>query len=83
MSVQTVHFFRPPPPSPQSVQTNIFGLQNMGFTHNIYCAITKINISGLLGFIFRGPSGYESQVTRMIIKELMEFVNTYMIIIFC
>ncbi len=43
MSVQTVHFFKPPPPSPLSVQTNIFGFQNMGFTHNIYCAATKIN----------------------------------------
>ncbi len=43
MSVQTVHLFRPPPPSPPSVQTNIFGFQNMGFTHNIYCATTKIN----------------------------------------
>ncbi len=43
MSVQTVHFFRPPPPSPTSVQTNIFGFQNMGFTQNIYCATTKIN----------------------------------------
>ncbi len=43
MSVQTVHFFRPPPPSTPSVQTNIFGFQNMGFTQNIYCAITKIN----------------------------------------
>ncbi len=45
MSVQTVHFFRPPPPSPPSVQTNISGFQNMGFTHNIYCATTKINLS--------------------------------------
>ncbi len=26
ISVQTVHFFRPPPHSPPSVQTNIFGL---------------------------------------------------------
>ncbi len=43
MSVQTVHFFRPPPPSRWSVQTNIFGFQKMGFTHNIYCATTKIN----------------------------------------
>ncbi len=44
MSVQTVHFFRPPPPSPPSVQTNISGFHNMGFTqHNIYCATTKIN----------------------------------------
>ncbi len=39
MSVQTVHFFRPPP----SVQTNIFGFQNMGFTQNIYCTTTQIN----------------------------------------
>ncbi len=43
MSVQTVHFFRLPPPSPPSVQTNIFGFQNMGFMRNIYCATTKIN----------------------------------------
>ncbi len=38
MSVQT-------PPSPLSVQTNIFGFQNMGFMHNIYYATTKINPS--------------------------------------
>ncbi len=38
MSVQTVHFFRPPPPSPPSVQTNIFSFQNIGFMHNIYYA---------------------------------------------
>ncbi len=44
MSVQTVHFFRPPPPSSTSVQTNIFGFQNMGFTHNIYCATTKLTL---------------------------------------
>ncbi len=25
-----------PPPSPPSVQTNIFGFQNMGFMHNPY-----------------------------------------------
>ncbi len=43
MSVQTVHFFRKPPPSPPSVQTNIFGFQNMGFMQNIYGATTKIN----------------------------------------
>ncbi len=43
MSVQTVHFFRPPPPSPLSVQANIFGFQNMGFRQNIYFATTKIN----------------------------------------
>ncbi len=43
MSVQTVHLFRHPPPSPPSVQTNIFGFQNMGFTQNICCATTKIN----------------------------------------
>ncbi len=35
MSVQTVHFFRPPTPSPPSVQTNNCGFQNMGFMHNI------------------------------------------------
>ncbi len=35
MSVQTIHFFRPPPCSPPSVQTNNFGFQNMGFMHNI------------------------------------------------
>ncbi len=45
MSVQTVHFFRRPRPSPPSVQTNIFGFQNMGFMHNIYWATTKINPS--------------------------------------
>ncbi len=44
MSVLTVHFFRPPPPSPRSVQTNIFGFQNMGFMQNIYCATTQINL---------------------------------------
>ncbi len=43
MSVQAVHFFRPPPPSPPSVQTNILSFQNMGFTQNIYCATIKIN----------------------------------------
>ncbi len=45
MSVQTVHFFRPFPPSLLSVQTNIFGFQNMGFIHNIYYTTTKINPS--------------------------------------
>ncbi len=35
-------FSDPLPPLP-SVQTNIFGFQNMGFMHNIYCATTKIN----------------------------------------
>ncbi len=45
MNVQTVQFFRPPPPSPPSVQTNIFGFQNMGFMHNIFCTTTKINPS--------------------------------------
>ncbi len=48
MSVQTVHFFRPPSPSPPSVQTNIFGFQNMGFTQNIYCAITKQKLTLIL-----------------------------------
>ncbi len=33
----------PPLPSPLSVQTNIFGFQNMGFMHNIYYTTTKIN----------------------------------------
>ncbi len=33
----------PLPPSPPSVQTNIFGFQNMGFMQNIYCATTQIN----------------------------------------
>ncbi len=41
MSVQTVHFFRPPAPSPLSIQTNIFIFQNMGFIYNIYYATTK------------------------------------------
>ncbi len=45
MSVQNVHFFRLLTPSHPSVQTNIFGFQNMGFMHNIYCATTKINPS--------------------------------------
>ncbi len=46
MSVQTVHFFRPPSLSPSSVQTNIFGFHHMGFMqHNIYCETTRINPS--------------------------------------
>ncbi len=36
-------FSDPPSPFPPSVQTNIFGFQNMGFTQNIYCVTTKIN----------------------------------------
>ncbi len=42
MSVQTVHFFRPPPPSPPSVETNIFGFQNMSFMHNIIVQQQKL-----------------------------------------
>ncbi len=39
-------FLDPPPPSPPSVQTNILGFQNMGFTqHNISCETTKIYLS--------------------------------------
>ncbi len=35
----------PSPPSPWSVQTNIFGLPKYGFTHNMYCATTHIYTS--------------------------------------
>ncbi len=38
-------FFQTPPPSPPSVQTNIFAFQNMSFLHNIYYATTEINPS--------------------------------------
>ncbi len=37
--------FQTPSPSRLSVQTNIFGFQNMGFIYNIYYATIKINPS--------------------------------------
>ncbi len=46
-SVQTVHFFMPPPSlPPYSLYTNILGFRNKGLMqHNIYCATTKINLA--------------------------------------
>ncbi len=44
MSVQTVHFFRPPPPSPPSVQTNILSFQIMGFTQSFIVQQQKLTL---------------------------------------
>ncbi len=42
MSVQTVHFFRPPPPSLPSVQTNIFGFQNMAKYYDLQISVNIV-----------------------------------------
>ncbi len=43
MSVQTIHFFRPPPL--QVYRPTFLGAKKLGFTHKMYCAATKINPS--------------------------------------
>ncbi len=45
MSVQSVHFSDPLPPTLQVYRPTIFGFQNMSFKHNIYYATIKTNSS--------------------------------------